>query len=143
MVALAFVIFLRRNVIPQASLVRFVKKTSMTAYQNRATMVCVKMASPPSPVSAMLDTQAPSVISRYRSATAIPVRTEDAALTSSMPTSATAHREPQVCTTLISCLSPVCQVGTLPPMFLQSLIEGGFSHFLFQNDVAATCFTVF
>lgn len=103
MVALAFVIFLRRNVIPQASLVRFVKKTSMTAYQNRATMVCVKMASPPSPVSAMLDTQAPSVISRYRSATAIPVRTEDAALTSSMPTSATAHREPQVYTTLISC----------------------------------------
>lgn len=75
----------------------------MTAYQSHATMVCVKMALPPSPVSAMLDTQAPSVISRSRSATATLVRTEGAALTWSMPISVTAHQEPQVgtwCATL-------------------------------------------
>lgn len=68
----------------------------MTVYRSHATMVCVKTASPPSPVSATRDTQAPSAISRSRSATATRARTEDAALTWSMPTSVTAHQEPQV-----------------------------------------------
>lgn len=67
----------------------------MTVYQSHATMARVKMASPPSPANATLDTQAPSVISRSRSATATLVRTEDAVLTWSMPTSVTALREPQ------------------------------------------------
>lgn len=51
----------------------------MIAIQSHATMVCVKMALPPFPVSVMLDTQAPSVIFRSKSATATLVRTEDAA----------------------------------------------------------------
>lgn len=68
----------------------------MTAYQSHATMVCVKMGLPPSCVSVTLDTLAPSVISRSRSATATHVRTEGAALTWSMPTSVTAHLELQV-----------------------------------------------
>lgn len=59
-------------------------------------MVCVKMGLPPSRVNATLDTQAPSVIFKSKSATATPVRTEGAALTSSMPTSVTALQEPTV-----------------------------------------------
>lgn len=59
-------------------------------------MVCVKTALPLFHVSATLDTLAPSVISKFRSATATHVRTEAAALIWSMPTSVTAHLEPQV-----------------------------------------------
>lgn len=59
-------------------------------------MVCVKTALPLSHVSATLDTLVPSVISKFRSATATHVRTEGAALIWSMPTSVTAHLEPQV-----------------------------------------------
>lgn len=76
----------------------------MTAYLSRATTVCVRMALPPSHVSAMPDTLVPSVISKYRSATATHVTTEGAALTWSMPTSVTVHRESQVG----SCSRSVC-----------------------------------
>lgn len=54
----------------------------MTAFHHHATMVCVKMALPPSSASVLLDTRAPFVISRSRNVTVTLVRTEDAALTS-------------------------------------------------------------
>lgn len=92
----ALVIFVKTSVLPQVSLVSFVRRTSMTVCQSLATMVCVKMGLPLSRVNATLDTQAPFVIFKSRSATAAPVRTEDAALTSSMPTSVTALQEPTV-----------------------------------------------
>lgn len=53
----------------------------MTVSQSHVTMANVRMVLPPSPVSAPLDTQAPSVISKCRSATVIHARTEGAAST--------------------------------------------------------------
>lgn len=81
---------------PKVLLVAFVKRTLMTANHHHATMVCVRMALPPFPVSVFLGTQAPSVISRFRNATATLVRTEVAALTGLTPTSASVYQEPQV-----------------------------------------------
>lgn len=72
-----------------------VRKTSMTVCQSRAITACVKTALPPSPVSVTLDILAPSATSRYRSATVTPARTEDAASTWSMLTSATVPLAPQ------------------------------------------------
>lgn len=68
----------------------------MTVSQSHATTGNAGMASPPSPASATPGTQAPSVTSRCRSATVTRVRTEAAALTSSMPTSVTVPLESQV-----------------------------------------------
>ena len=59
-------------------------------------MVCVVMASPPSPVTATRATPAPYVTSRSWSATASPARTADAASTWSTSTSATVCLAPQV-----------------------------------------------
>lgn len=87
---------LKPNVFAQVSPAGSVKRTSTTACQSPATTVCAKTASLPSPASATPDTPAPSVTSKFRSATVTPVRTEGAASTWSMPTSATAHLEPQV-----------------------------------------------
>lgn len=67
----------------------------MTVCLNRAIMACVKTASPPSPVSVTQDTPAPSATSRCRSATVTPARTEGAASTWSMLTSATVPQAPQ------------------------------------------------
>lgn len=72
------------------------RKTSTTVSQSHATTGNARMESPPSPASARPDTQAPSVISKCRSATVIRVRTEAAALTWSMPTSVTVPLESQV-----------------------------------------------
>lgn len=70
----------------------------MTASQIHATTVCVRMVLPPTPVSAILDTPAPSVISSSMSATATLVRTKDDALTSLTPTVVAVYLEPQVST---------------------------------------------
>lgn len=93
---MSFAISLKQNVLTQASLVCSARITSTTAFRSRATTVCVKTALPLSHVSATLDTSVPSVISKFKSATATHVRTEGAASIWSMPTSVTAHLEPQV-----------------------------------------------
>lgn len=53
----------------------------MTVSQSHATTVNVRMELLPSPANATPDTQAPSVISKCRSATVIHVRIEGAAST--------------------------------------------------------------
>lgn len=68
----------------------------MNAIHHLVITVYVRMALPPSLVSATLATPAPSATSRSRSASATRAKIEGAALTWLMRTSVTVHQEPQV-----------------------------------------------